>query len=129
MLPAEWVAKSEDAQLPAVSDNLGYSNPDREEVIGMIRFYSALYKVDFSLAYDIARLESNLNPNAKNPHSSAKGIYQFIDSTWKSLCEGEVLAVEDNIKCAIRLLADNKISHWTADPNMKRWLVKLNYVK
>ena len=28
-----------------------------------------------------AEIESGLNPNAKNPRSSAKGLFQFIDST------------------------------------------------
>lgn len=32
---------------------------------------------------DIRRCESAGNDRAKNPYSSAKGRYQFIDSTWK----------------------------------------------
>jgi hypothetical protein len=35
----------------------------------------------------IARAESGGNPNAKNPNSSASGLYQFTDDTWKNLVE------------------------------------------
>lgn len=41
-----------------------------------------LYKVDSSLALNIAKCESKLNPLAKNPYSSAEGVYQFLDGTW-----------------------------------------------
>lgn len=30
----------------------------------------------------ICRRESNMTTNAKNPHSTASGKYQFLDSTW-----------------------------------------------
>lgn len=34
---------------------------------------------------NIISIESNWNPNAKNPSSSASGLGQFIDSTWLSM--------------------------------------------
>lgn len=37
--------------------------------------------VDPSALMRIAEIESSLNPNAKNPKSSAGGLFQFIDST------------------------------------------------
>jgi len=36
------------------------------------------------LAERIRTAESNGDPNAKNPNSSASGLYQFTDSTWRS---------------------------------------------
>lgn len=36
------------------------------------------------LAQKIKTAESGGNPNAKNPNSSASGLYQFTDSTWRS---------------------------------------------
>jgi hypothetical protein len=35
------------------------------------------------MAAEIAQCESGGDPNAQNPHSSASGLYQFIDSTWE----------------------------------------------
>ena len=33
-------------------------------------------------ALAVARCESGYNPNAKNPSSSASGVFQFLHSTW-----------------------------------------------
>lgn len=35
----------------------------------------------------VARVESNNNPNARNPNSSAYGLYQLTKDTWKSLVQ------------------------------------------
>lgn len=34
------------------------------------------------IAHEIIRCESGGDPNAKNPESSASGLYQFTDGTW-----------------------------------------------
>ena len=60
---------------------------DELDVIGLILFYSREYGVDFRLTYNLAIFESNLDPQAKNPNSTAKGIYQFLDGTWEEKCE------------------------------------------
>jgi outer membrane biosynthesis protein TonB len=36
------------------------------------------------IAACIAKYESGGNPRAQNPHSSASGLYQFIDGTWNN---------------------------------------------
>lgn len=56
---------------------------------------------DITKAIRIARCESNFNQYAKNPNSTAKGIYQFIDGTWRSNClkDGNVYDFVDNINC------------------------------
>ena len=43
--------------------------------------------VDRALMYAIARQESGFNPNAKPGTSSAKGLYQFISSTWREMTQ------------------------------------------
>lgn len=45
---------------------------------------NAAEKTGVSATYlkQVAVKESGLNPMAKNPRSSAKGLYQFINSTW-----------------------------------------------
>lgn len=45
------------------------------------------YKVPHNLVWYKAFKESRLNPNAKNSSSSAKGMFQFIDGTWRIMCK------------------------------------------
>jgi hypothetical protein len=61
------------------------------------------YNVPVDEALTIAECESNFNPLAKNPNSTAKGLYQFIDGTWDYFCEGDVLNAEDNARCFMEL--------------------------
>lgn len=104
------------------------ANPDIAE---RIRKHSAEHGVDYALALDLATFESGLNPKARNPRSTAKGVYQFLDSTWDNLCTGNVLDPDDNIGCAMRLLGENprNISHWTADHNTRAFLISKGYVQ
>ncbi|EJF77310.1 transglycosylase SLT domain-containing protein [Bartonella birtlesii] len=48
-----------------------------------IRQTAARYGLPESYLYRVAQVESGGNPNARNPRSSAGGLYQFIDSTAK----------------------------------------------
>src|SRR6185369_4372719 len=41
--------------------------------------------IDPSIMLGLAEKESGFNPKAKNPNSSAKGLFQFIDSTAKEM--------------------------------------------
>lgn len=61
--------------------------------------YAEKYGVDRDTALRIANCESGYKPDAKNPNSSATGIYQFIDSTWNNYCKGDRLNADDNIIC------------------------------
>lgn len=64
-------------------------------------------------ALAIAKAESGFNPKAHNSNSSAKGIYQFINSTWRENCQGDVLNEDDNIHCALKLLSTGGESNWS----------------
>lgn len=51
-------------------------------VTGAIRKASQLTGTSFQYLLATAKVESNLNPSAQAPTSSAGGLFQFIDQTW-----------------------------------------------
>lgn len=51
-------------------------------VTNVVRDAAARTGVDFNYLLAQARVESGLNPTAKAPASSARGLYQFTNSTW-----------------------------------------------
>lgn len=51
-------------------------------VTGAIRKASQITGTNFQYLLAAAKVESNLNPSAKAPTSSAGGLFQFIDQTW-----------------------------------------------
>jgi len=62
-------------------------NKNREEKDGLeILNHAKLCAEKFDIPWDIYReliyMESSWNPVAKNPHSSAEGLGQFLDGTW-----------------------------------------------
>lgn len=52
-----------------------------ENIRQIISAAAARHGVDPETLVQIAGIESSFNPNAKNPNSSAGGLFQFIDST------------------------------------------------
>ena len=63
----------------------------------------------------IACAESSFNPTNKNPYSSAKGLFQILDGTWKgNQCTGNVYNADDNIACAQKIYASDGTSDWNA---------------
>lgn len=55
----------------------------------------------------LAQIESGNNPKAKNPKSSAKGKYQFIDSTAKAYGLEDPMDEEQSEKAVIKFTEDN----------------------
>src|SRR5262245_46948817 len=51
-------------------------------VTAAIRKASQVTGAKFGYLLATAKVESNLNPNAAAPTSSAGGLFQFIDKTW-----------------------------------------------
>lgn len=55
-----------------------------------------------------AQIESGMNPGAKNPNSSASGLFQFIDSTRKQYGGFNPMDPAASTEAAARLASDNK---------------------
>lgn len=74
---------------------------------------------DITKAIRIARCESNFDQYAKNKSSTAKGIYQFIDGTWRSNClkDGNVYDFKDNINCFWKVYSKQGDSPWVSSIN------------
>jgi hypothetical protein len=65
--------------------------------------------VDPSLIAGIVNIESRFNPKAKNPHSSARGLFQFINATGRryGLKNDGSDSVQSQISAGIRFTRDN----------------------
>lgn len=109
------------------SNTVAYESPQeiKEEKVLTIeeKIVQEALRVGYSptRAVAIARAESNLNPNAKNKTSSASGLFQFIDSTYKYYCvDLYSLALsldrkndpDVQIECALKMLSTGGESHW-----------------
>jgi len=81
----------------------------------------------FNIAFRIAKAESNWNPNAKNKSSSASGLFQFIDGTFRAYCINKYrladsMAQKNNpyiqIDCAVKMLNLGLVGHWDASASV-----------
>ena len=120
-------------ETPLVSDKVEKSHSvyPVAEIKAYIRQQAERYGVDPDLALLIAKHESNFDQYAANKKSSAKGIYQFLDSSFMILCNNvvpeDVWDYKINVRCALRVISEGGLSHWTADKNMA--LVINNYLE
>lgn len=58
--------------------------------------------------YRLAQVESNLNPNARNPNSSAKGLFQFVDATADAYGVTDPFNVDQQVDAVNRFTEDNR---------------------
>lgn len=66
------------------------------------------YQLDPATFARIAQIESANNPNAKNPNSSASGLFQFVTPTWQQYGNGkDPFNALDSADAAARLMRDN----------------------
>ncbi len=60
------------------------AEPTVEDVKAEIRTQAELFGVDVQFALDLADCESTFNYKAKNPNSTARGVYQYLIRTWEA---------------------------------------------
>lgn len=93
-----------------------------EGIPELIAWYAEKNGASTTTAVAIAKAESNFVPNAKNASSSASGIFQYINGTFKSFCI-EKYKLTDTMEdkndisiqadCATRMLAEGGEHHWS----------------
>lgn len=79
-------------------------------VESLIREAAVSRGVDPDLAVQIARKESDLYPRAKNPRSSAYGLFQITNDTWKQYggTAENRYDMMDNIRIGMDIIASNR---------------------
>lgn len=77
------------------------------DIRGIIGNAAQRYGIDPEVLSFIAQRESNFNPQAKNPNSSAKGLFQFIDGTAKGYNLDDPFDPEKSSDAAARFTRDN----------------------
>ena len=72
---------------------------------------------DAPVMVSIARAESQFNPKAKNPNSTATGVFQILIGTWNDPyygCVGERTDPQDNIDCARKIYEKSGTVPWNS---------------
>lgn len=93
------VVCSEEAYHPEQVTDQNVSQPQGWDVAGYIRKEADKNGIDPEKALAIAYCESSFDPYAKNPNSTAKGVYQFLDGTWEWIgASGTPFNAEENIR-------------------------------
>lgn len=75
----------------------------------LIQSAAGRYNLPADLMQNIAGAESSGRSDAANPRSSAKGIYQFIDSTWEGLggTPGNQFDPQENVELGAKYIRQN----------------------
>jgi hypothetical protein len=79
---------------------------------------------DFKYLLAAAQVESNLNPNAQAPTSSARGLFQFTEQTWLATVKEQGAAFGYG-PYAAAILRQPAGDYAVADPRMNRAVMKL----
>ena len=84
-LPLENLSNEEFNRLYNESLQEGAGNSQENNVQDVIKSSAVENGLSPQFVEKIAKVESNLNPKAKNPKSSASGLFQFTNGTWKEM--------------------------------------------
>lgn len=84
----------------------------KDEVVALINSYSAQYGIKPDAPLCIAKMESGYRYDAKNRSSTASGVFQYLNGTWRGTDEGKaglsVFDADANVKAAIKYMASRR---------------------
>lgn len=98
------------------SDTSGRAKPSHAipDTSGIRALIEAAFP-DAPVMLAIAEAESHMRPEAANPVSSARGLFQILIGTWNAYgCSGDRLDASDNIACARRIYDAEGTRPWNA---------------
>lgn len=80
-----------------------------QELIDKIRAQAQARNLDPDTAVRIAQIESSLNPAARAKTSSAEGLFQVVDDTWRQFkgAPGQKRNPDENIRVGLDILSSN----------------------
>lgn len=85
---------------------------DKEAVKQLIIQYSNQYGISPDVPLCIAYYESGYNQFSKNKSSSASGVFQYLNGTWKGTDEGKaglsVFDADANVRAAVKYMASRR---------------------
>ena len=83
-----------------------------QDIVSKIQAAAQANGIDPDVALRIAGVESSYRPGAKNPKSSAKGLFQVTNDTWKDYggAPGKAKNVDENIRVGMKIMSSNKDS-------------------
>ena len=91
---SSWRAVDEHIAIPERVDL-----DEQVDVFALIVKLSKEYGVDTKTALRIAKCESGFRAEARNPNSTATGVYQWLSGTWSHIGNpGDRLNAEDSIR-------------------------------
>ena len=106
---------------------------DTEDVKEFIKWNAEVLEIDVGLAEDLARIESNFEPHAQNAFSTAYGPYQWLQGSWKDLCQSDTHKPsrkdpKENIKCAHWQIHIGNLQPWLVATSTRNKLEQLGYL-
>ena len=101
-------------------------NGSNATVTGAIQHAARMTGAAFKYLLATAQVESNLNPNAQAPTSTAKGLFQFTEQTWLSTLkeQGGPLGYGPYASSISRLPSGD---YAVGDPRMTQAVMKLRF--
>jgi hypothetical protein len=99
-------------------------DPSRVGIAGSIKQAASTTGANFQYLLATAKMESNFNPKAAAPTSSARGLYQFIDQTWLGTVK-EAGAQLGYGSYANAISRNSDGSYSVSDPAARRAILKL----